>query len=70
MMITGSRALFVESRVVDGSWDNLVLVIDCIAAFTFIVGLLSLVVYRWFPDPRRKYSWRRKQLRGTADPES
>ena len=60
MMVTGSQALFVESKRQSGALDAGVVVIDVIAAILFFSGIIALVVYHWFPNPKRKYSWRRK----------
>ena len=60
MMVTGSQALFVESKRQSGALDAGLVVIDVIAAILFFSGIIALVVYHWFPDPKRKYSWRRK----------
>ncbi|MDA7910192.1 hypothetical protein N9Z53_02050 [Mariniblastus sp.] len=63
MMITISHSMFVESRRQDGAWDNVVLLMDAIAVLIFLFGIIALAVYHWFPDPTRKYSWRRKRAR-------
>ena len=60
MMVTGSQVLFVESRRLDGAFDAGVVAIDLIAAILFLGGGIALIVYHWFPDPKRKFSWRRK----------
>ena len=63
VLVTGSQVLYVESRQQDGAWDFAVVVIDVIAAILFFGGIIALIVYHWFPDPTRKYSWRRKRPR-------
>ena len=68
VMVIASHTIFVNWRGADNASDIFVVfVIDCVAGFAFLVGIVSLVVYHWFPDPRRKYLWRRKQPRGTVD---
>jgi predicted permease len=59
-LITGSQMLFVESRRANGSLDTLVIIIDFIAGLLFIGGIIAFIVYHWFPDPSRKFSWQRK----------
>ena len=61
MLATGSQVLFVGSRRWAGPWGILVVAVDGIAAFMFFGGIVAFVVYHWFPDPMRKYSWRRKR---------
>ena len=58
MMVTGSQVLFVESRRLDGAFYAGVVAIDVIAAILFLGGVIALIVYHWFPDPKRKFSWR------------
>lgn len=60
---TGSHALFVESLAQNGTWDKMVTAIDIAAFAMFLTGLISLAVCQWFPDPRRKYLWRRRKNR-------
>jgi hypothetical protein len=69
MMATGSQALFVESKRQGGALDTGVVVIDVIAAVLFFGGIIAMVVYHWFPDPKRKYSWRRKHSDKSAQTE-
>ncbi|MEM7315320.1 MAG: hypothetical protein AAF497_19440 [Planctomycetota bacterium] len=33
--------------------------LGALAAVGFLVGVILMFVYHWFPDPDRKYSWRR-----------
>ena len=53
-----SHALHVHSKSVNGIYDLIVDVIDVLAIVAIVAGCIAIVVYHWFPDPRRKYSWR------------
>lgn len=61
VLFTGRQSLFVESRRINGALDAFVMFIDGIAGLLFITGMVALIVYHWFPDPNREFSWRRKR---------
>ena len=59
----GSSKLFIGSRSYDGAWDFVVAVVNVVAVILFLAGIMALMIYHWFPDSSRKYSWRRKRSR-------
>ncbi len=64
MLDTGSKKLFVGSPSYDSAWDfTVAVIINVVAAILFLAGIIALLIYHWFPDATRKYSWRRKRSR-------
>ena len=59
----GSSKLFIGSRSYDGAWDFVVAVVNVVAVILFLAVIMALMIYHWFPDSSRKYSWRRKRSR-------
>jgi hypothetical protein len=55
----GSHALFFHSKSVQGTFDFVVAAIDAVALTAIAAGCVAMIASHWFPEARRKYSWRR-----------
>lgn len=55
----GSHALFVHSKSVQGTFDSVVAAIDTLALTALTAGCVVMIASHWFPETRRRYSWRR-----------
>jgi len=58
--LNASHALFVYSRSVDGAFNSVVAVMDILAMTTLVAGCVAMIASHWFPEARRKPSWRRE----------
>ena len=63
LMFSGGHFLYLESIENVGAFNVFAIAINIFAVFTFILGIVSLSIYHWFPDPSRSFSWRRKRTK-------
>lgn len=55
-----AHALFVHSKLRQGTFDSVVAAIDILSLIAMAAGCVAIIASHWFPNARRrKYSWRR-----------